>query len=101
MDGNAVTPFAITYRKKMTGEFCFPKHNGYDISINFIAQLHDEFSIMHRAQTALRDMEKVRYEADIEKCLLTLENLNIDTEKTGVEWRHMIEERLPIEARRR
>ena len=47
MDGNAVTPFVITYRKKMTGEFGFPKHDGYDLWINFKAQLHDKFSIMH------------------------------------------------------
>ena len=46
-------------------------------------------------------MEKVRYEGDIEKYQLTLENLNIDAEMTGVAWRHMIEKRLPIEARRR
>ena len=39
---------------------------------------------MHRAQRALRDVEKVRYEGDIEKYLLTLENLNIDAEMTGV-----------------
>ena len=56
---------------------------------------------MHRAQRALRDMEKVRYEGDIEKHQLTLENLNIDAEMTRVAWRHMIERRLPIEARRR
>ena len=46
-------------------------------------------------------MEKVRYEGDIEKFLLTLKNLNIDAEMTGVAGRHMIEKRLPIEARRR
>ena len=44
-------------------------------------------------------MEKVQYEGDIEKYLLTLENLNIDAEMTGVGRRHMIEKRLPIEAR--
>ena len=38
-------------------------------------------------------MENVRYEGDIEKYLLTLENLNIDAEMTGVAWRHMIEKR--------
>ena len=43
MDGNAVTPFAITYLKKMTGEFGFPKHEGYDLWNNFKAQLHDKF----------------------------------------------------------
>ena len=42
-----------------------------------------KFSILHRAQRALRDMELVRYEGDIEKYLLTLENLNIDAEMSG------------------
>ena len=46
-------------------------------------------------------MEKVRYKGDIEKYLLTLENLNIDAEMSGVAWRNMIEKRLPLEARRR
>ena len=46
-------------------------------------------------------MEKVRYERDSEKYLLTLENLNIDEKMSGVAWRNMIEIRLPLEARRR
>ena len=46
-------------------------------------------------------MEKVRYQGDIEKYLLTLENRNIDAEMTAVAWRHIIEKRLPIEVRRR
>ena len=40
-------------------------------------------------------MERVRYEEDNEKYLLTLENLNIDTEMSGVAWRDMIQKRLP------
>ena len=46
---------------------------------------------LHRSQRAPRDMEEIRYEGDIEKYLLTLENLNIDTEMSGVAWRNMIE----------
>ena len=46
-------------------------------------------------------MEKVRYERDIEKYLLTLENLNIDADVSGVAWRKMIEKRLPLDAQRR
>ena len=46
-------------------------------------------------------MEKVRYEGDIDKYLLTLEKVNIDREMTGVAWRNMIEKSLPWEARRR
>ena len=46
-------------------------------------------------------MEKVRYEGDIEKYLLTLENLNSDAEMSVVACRNMIEKRLPLDARRR
>ena len=78
MEGRAVTPFAITYWKKMTGEFGFPRSDGYDLWENFKNQIQEKFSILHRAQRALRDMEKIGYKGDIEKYLLTLENLNID-----------------------
>ena len=43
-------------------------------------------------------MEKVRYEGEIDKYLLTLENLTIDAEMAGVAWRNMIEKLLPLEA---
>ena len=91
MEGSAVTPFAITYRKKVTGEFGFPRSDGYALWENFNNQIHEKFSVFHRAQRALRDMEKVRYEGDIEKYLLSLENLNIDAEISGVAWRNTIE----------
>ena len=91
MEGRAVTPFAITTRKEITGEFGFPRSDRYDLWENFKNQIQEKFSIFHRGQRALRDMEKVRYEADIEKYLLTLENLNIDSEMSGVAWRNMIE----------
>ena len=84
MEGSAVTPFAITYRKKMTGEFGFPPCDGYDLWENFKNQIQQRFSILHRAQRALRDIEKVRYEGHIEKYLLALENQNIDAEMSGV-----------------
>ena len=84
MEGTAVAPFAITYRKKMTVEFGFPRSDGYDLWENFKTQIQETFSILHRAQRALMDMEKVRYEGDIEKYLLTLENLNIDAEMSVV-----------------
>ena len=95
MEGSAVTPFALTYRKKMTGEFGFPRSDGYDLWENFKNQIQGKFSVLHRAQRALRDMEKVRSKGDIEKYLLTLENLNIDAEMSGVAWRDMIQKRLP------
>ena len=101
MEGSAGTPFAITYRRKMTEEFGYPRSDGYDLWENLKNPIQEKFSILHRAQRALRDMEKVMYEGDIEKYLLTSENLNIDAEMSGVAWRNMIEKRLPLEARRR
>ena len=91
MEGSAVTPFAITYRKKMTGEFGFSRSDGYDLWENFKNQIQEKLSILHRGQRALRYMEKVRYEGDIEQFLRTLENLNIEAEMSGVAWRNMIE----------
>ena len=82
----------------MMGEFGFPRSDGYDLWENFKNQIQEKLSILHRAQRALRDMEKARYEGDIEKYLLTLENLNIDEEMSGMAWRNMIEKRLPLEA---
>ena len=101
MEGSAVTPFAITDRKKMTGEFGFSQSDGYDLWENFKNQIQEKFSILHRAQRALRDMEKVRYEGDIEQFLRTLENLDIEAEMSAVAWRNMIEKQLPLEARRK
>ena len=56
MEGSAVPPLAITYRKKMTGEFGFPQSDGYDLWENFKNQIQEKFSILHRVQRALRDM---------------------------------------------
>ena len=39
MKGSAVTPFAITYRKKINGEFGFPRSDGYDLWENFKNQI--------------------------------------------------------------
>jgi len=46
-------------------------------------------------------MELVKYQGDIEKYLLDLENLNIQAQVTGIAWRYMVEKRLPLEALRR
>ena len=98
MEESAVTTFAITYLKKITGEFGFPRSDGYDLWENFKTKIQEKFSILHRGPKALRDMEKVMYEGDIEEYLLTLGNINIDAEMSGVAWQNMIEKHLPLEA---
>ena len=49
MEGSAVAPFAITYRKKMTLEFGFPRIDGYDLWENFKNQIQEKFSILYPA----------------------------------------------------
>ena len=49
MEESAVTPFAITYRKKMTGEFGFPRSDGYDIWENLKNKNQEKLFILHRA----------------------------------------------------
>jgi hypothetical protein len=100
MTGEEVAPFAITYRKKMTGEFGYPKHEGYGFWITFCSEVRERFSVLHRAQKALADMEKVKYAGNVEKYLLTLENLNIEAEVTGIAWRSLVQRQLPVEAMR-
>jgi len=46
-------------------------------------------------------MELVKYQGEIEKYLLELENLKIQAQVTGIAWRYMVEKRLPLEAIRR
>ena len=47
MEGSTVTPLAIRYRQKMTGEFGFPRSDGYDLWENFKNQIQEKFSILH------------------------------------------------------
>ena len=49
IEGSAVTRFAITYRKKTTGEFGFPRIDGYDLWETFQIQIQEKFTVLHRA----------------------------------------------------
>jgi len=101
MEGKEVAPFALAYRKQMTGELGFQKQEGYEYWHIFKAQVILRFTVSHEAERALRRMELIKYQGDIEKYLLELENLNIQAEVTGIAWRYMVEKRLPLEALRR
>jgi len=101
MEGKEVAPFALAYRKQMTGELGFQKQEGYEYWHIFKAQVILGFTVSHEAERALRRMELVKYQGDIEKYLLEQENLNIQAQVTGIAWRYMVEKRLPLEALRR
>ena len=46
-------------------------------------------------------MGSVKYHGDVAKLLMEMENLNIQARVTGIAWRKMIEDELPVEAVRR
>jgi len=46
-------------------------------------------------------MGSVKYRGDVAKFLMEMENLNIHARVTGIAWRKMIEDELPVEALRR
>jgi len=100
MEGKEVAPFALAYRKQITGELGFQKQEGYEYWHIFKAQVILRFTVSDEAERALRRMELVKYQGDIEKYLVELENMNIQAQVTGIAWRYMVEKRLPLEALR-
>jgi len=100
MEGKEVAPFAVAYRKQMTGELGFHKQEGYEYWHIFRAQVIWRFTVSHEAERAQRRMELVKYQGDIEKYLRELENLNLQAQVTGIAGGYMVEKRLPLEALR-
>jgi len=96
MEGKEVAPFALVYRKQMTGELGFQKQERYKYRHIFRAQVILRFTVSHEAERALRGMELVKYQGDIERYLLDLENLNSHAQVTGIAWRYMVEKRSPL-----
>jgi len=46
-------------------------------------------------------MRSVKYRGDVGKFLMEMENLNIHARVTGIAWRKMIQDELPVDALRR
>ena len=101
MKGEKVAPFALSYRKQMTGELGFTRQEGYELWDIFAEQTIRRFGPTHEGEKALREMSKVRYKGDINKYLLEMENLNIHVNMTGISWRKLIEDQLPVDTLRR
>jgi len=83
-EGKEVALFALAYRKQMTGELGFQKQEGYEYWDIFKAQGILRLTVSHEAERALRRMELVKYQGDMEKYLPELENLNIRAQVTGI-----------------
>jgi len=101
MDGKEVAPFALTYRRQMTGEIGYTRQESYKFWHVFAEQALRRFGPTHEAEKSLREMGSVKYRGDVTKFLMEMENLNIHARVTGIAWRKMIEDELPVEALQR
>jgi len=98
MDGKEVAPFALTYRRPMTGEIGYTRQEGYEFWHVVAEQALRRFGPTHDAQKYLPEMRSVKYRCDVAKFLMEMENLNIHARVTWIAWRKMIEDKLPVEA---
>src|SRR6195952_74454 len=100
MEGEDVSAFALTYRKKMTGELGYLKVEGYEYWESFRVQCMTRFALTHEGERALAAMEKVRYKNDIGRFLLEMENHNTYVGLSGVALRQLLSRSIPKEALR-
>jgi len=101
MEGKEVAPFGLTYRRQMTGEIGYTRQERYGFWHVFAEQALRRFRPTHEAEKSLPEMGSVKYRGDVAKFLMEMENLIIHARVTGIAWRKMIEDELPVEALRR
>jgi len=65
MDGKEVAPFALTYRRQMTGVIGYTRHEGYEFWHVFAEQALRRFGPTHEAEKSLREMGSVKYRGDV------------------------------------
>ena len=100
MEGDDVSAFALTYRKKMTGELGHLIVEGYEYWETFRNECINRFALTHEGERALAAMEKVRYKGDIDRYLLEMENHNTHVGLSGVALRQMLSRTIPKEDRK-
>jgi len=101
MLGKEFPPFVLTYRQQISWEIGYTSQEGYEIWQPFAEQALLRFGPTHEVEKSLREMGSVKYRGDVAKFLMKMENLNILARVTGIAWRKMIEDELPVEALRR
>jgi len=101
MDGKEVATVALTYRRQMMGEIGYTRQEGYEFWHDVAEQVLRRFGPTQEADKSLQEMGLVKYRGDIAKFLMEMENLNIHARVTGIAWRKMIEDELPVAALRR
>jgi len=98
MESKEVAPFALTYRRPLTGELGFASQAGYEFWHLFAEQAVHQFGPTYEDEKSLNQMGFVKYHGDIAKFLQEMENLNIHARVTWIAWRKMIEDQFPEDA---
>jgi len=84
IQGKEVALFAQTYRQQFTGDLGYTKQAGYEFWHIFAEQVLQRFGPTHEAEKSLREIGFVKYQGDIAKFLLEMENLNIHARVNGI-----------------
>jgi len=99
--GQEVAQFALTYPRQMTGEIGYTEQEVYEFWHVFAEQALRRFGPTDEAEKSRGEIGSVKYRGDVAKFLKQMENLNIHASVTGIAWRKMMEDELPVEALRR
>jgi len=84
MDGKEVAPFALTYRRQMTGAIGYTRQEGYEFWHVFAEQALRPLGLIHEVEKSLREMKWVEYRGDVAKYLMDMENLNMHARLTRI-----------------
>jgi len=85
----------------MTEEIGYTRQEEYEFRHVCAQQPLRRFGPTQEAEKCLREKVSVKYRGDGAQFLMEMENLNIHARVTGIAWRKMIEDELPVEALRR
>jgi len=77
MHGKEVAPFALAYRRQMTGEIGYTRQEGYEFWHIFGEQGLRPFGPTDEVEKSLREMGSVKHRGEVAKFLMEMQNLNI------------------------
>jgi len=77
MDGKEVAPFALTYRRQITGEIGYSRQEGYEFWHLFGEQGLRRFVPTDEVEKCLREMGSGKHRGEVAKFFIEMQNLNI------------------------
>jgi len=95
MEGDNVSPFTDTYRKKMSGALGYKKEISYEKLFMCEQKVTERFAPTNEAGRTHKLMKLEKYHGDIRQFLLRMENHNIKVGLQEVAWRDMLKAQMP------